>query len=62
MEEVAYMDVVESTKGQHLEALLRYKKWLQRDLGADKWEFKWNFQSGGENNAPQDFPHLRGTP
>ena len=55
MEKVAYMDVVESTKGQHLEALLRYNKWLRQEIGADEWEFKWNFQSGGGNNAPQDF-------
>lgn len=29
MEEVAFWDVTESTKGKHQEGLLRYSKWLQ---------------------------------
>ncbi|WP_248514982.1 tyrosine-type recombinase/integrase [Salinarchaeum laminariae] len=55
MEKVAFEDVVESTKGKRMEALLRYNKWLQHRHGADEWEFKWTFKSGGGNTGPRDF-------
>jgi integrase len=55
MEKVAFWDVTDSTKGKHLEGLLRYSKWLQRKFDRDEWEFQWNFNSGGGNNGPRDF-------
>ncbi|WP_224449683.1 tyrosine-type recombinase/integrase [Haloprofundus salilacus] len=58
MEETAYSDVSDSTKGKQLEMLRRYSKWLQEQHGADKWEFPWTFTSGGGNNAPRDFLSL----
>ncbi|MGQ3327634.1 tyrosine-type recombinase/integrase [Halorubrum sp. FL23] len=55
MEQVAFRDVTESTKGKTLGSLKRYSKWLQHKFNRDEWEFSWNFQSGGNNNAPRDF-------
>jgi len=55
MEEVAFRDVSEATKGKNLEALDRYSKWLTHRYGHDEWEFKWTFQSGGGNTGPRDF-------
>jgi len=55
MEEVAFRDVTESTKGKTLGSLGRYSKWLQHKYNRDEWEFSWNFQSGGGNNGPRDF-------
>ncbi len=55
MEEVAFQDVTESTKGKILGSLRSYSKWLQYKFNRDKWEFNWNFQSGGGNNGPRDF-------
>ena len=50
MEEVAFRDVSESTKGKTCEALLRYSKWLTYQYSRDEWEFEWNFDSGGEDS------------
>lgn len=55
MEEVAYRDVTESTKGKTREALLRYSKWLQHKFDREEWGFDWNFDSGGSNVGPRDF-------
>jgi integrase len=55
MDEVAFWDVVDSTKGKQMEALLRYSKWLQRKFNRDEWEFEWTFPSGGGNSGPRDF-------
>ncbi|WP_199725573.1 site-specific integrase [Haloarcula sp. Atlit-7R] len=55
MDEVALRDVSDSTKGKALEMLRRYSAWLQRRHGREEWEFSWEFQSGGDNNAPRDF-------
>jgi integrase len=55
MEEVAFWDVTEATKGKQMEALLRYSTWLQRKFNRDEWEFDWTFQSGGGNTGPRDF-------
>ena len=55
MNEVAFWDVADSTKGKKMEALLRYSKWLQRAFNHDEWEFEWTFQSGGGNSGPRDF-------
>jgi integrase len=55
MEEVAFRDVTEATKGKIREALLRYSKWIHHKFGRDEWEFEWNFDSGGGNVGPRDF-------
>jgi integrase len=55
MEEVAFRDVTEGTKGKILEALLRYSKWLKHHYGQEPWEFEWNFSSSGSNSGPRDF-------
>lgn len=55
MEEVAFRDVTESTKGKIMEALLRYSKWLEYRYGEGSWEFKWTFSSGGSSAGPRDF-------
>jgi len=55
MQEVAFRDVTEATKGKIMEALLRYSKWLSNRQGRTEWEFEWAFQSGGGNNGPRDF-------
>ena len=55
MEEVAFRDVTEATKGKIMEALLRYSRWLSNHQGREEWEFDWAFQSGGGNNGPRDF-------
>jgi integrase len=55
MEEVAFRDVTESTKGKIMEALLRYSKWLNYKFDRDEWEFSWTFQSGGSNEGFRDF-------
>jgi len=55
MEEVAFRDVAEGTKGKIQESLLRYSKWLQRKFGDEAWEFEWSFKSGGSNSGPRDF-------
>ncbi len=55
MDEVAFRDVTESTKGKILEALLRYSKWLEYRYDEERWEFDWSFNSGGGNTGPRDF-------
>jgi integrase len=55
MEDVAFRDISNSTKGKVMEALMRYSAWLSRRFDADEWEFSWTFQSGGNNTAPKDF-------
>jgi len=55
MNQVAFWDVADSTKGKKMEALLRYSKWLQRTFNHGEWEFEWTFQSGGGNSGPRDF-------
>lgn len=39
MEEVAFRDVTESTKGKTMGSLGRYSKWLQHKYNRNEWEF-----------------------
>lgn len=55
MEEVAYRDVTEGTKGKIQESLLRYSTWLQKKFDRPEWEFDWAFDSSGGNAGPRDF-------
>lgn len=55
MREVALSDVSDSTKGKKLEMLRRYSAWLNDRHGIEKWEFDWQFTSGGGNSGPRDF-------
>jgi integrase len=54
MEEVAYSDKSQPTKGKIEEMLLRYFRWLARDQGVDEWEPNFSFESRG-TSQPRDF-------
>lgn len=54
LEEVAYSDRSQATKGKIEEMLRRYNRWLQHKYGADEWEPEFSFESSG-GGAPRDF-------
>jgi integrase len=56
LEEVAFSDKSQTSKGKIQEALRRYSSWLQHKYGQDAWEFEWAFDGSGQSSAqPQDF-------
>ena len=54
LQEVAYDDLAQASKGKVEEMLKRYFRWLNHHHGVDEWEPDFSFQSGG-NSAPRDF-------
>lgn len=54
LQEVAYGDRAQASKGKIEEMLKRYFRWLNQNQGVDDWEPDFSFQSGG-NSAPRDF-------
>jgi len=54
MQEVAYSDNAQSTKGKIEEMLKRYFRWLSQKYGSSKWEPTFSFESGGISQ-PRDF-------
>jgi integrase len=55
LDEVAFSDRSQSTKGKIQEALGRYSRWLGYRYGADEWEFEYSFDGSGSNDHPADF-------
>ncbi|MFC6755892.1 MULTISPECIES: tyrosine-type recombinase/integrase [Haloarcula] len=54
LQETAYNDMAQATKGKVEEMLRRYYRWLQHKYGHSEWEPEFSFQSSG-SNAPRDF-------
>lgn len=54
LEEIAYSDRSQATKGKLEEMLRRYYRWFQHKFGADEWEPEYKFESSG-GGAPRDF-------
>ncbi|QSG07553.1 tyrosine-type recombinase/integrase [Halapricum desulfuricans] len=54
MQEVAYSDNAQSTKGKIEEMLKRYFRWLAQKYGSSEWEPTFSFESGG-TSKPRDF-------
>ncbi|MWG33891.1 tyrosine-type recombinase/integrase [Halomarina oriensis] len=55
IEDVAFSDRSQSTKGKIQEALGRYSRWLSYKYGMDEWEFSYSFDGSGSNDHPADF-------
>ena len=55
MEEVAYSDRGQSSKGKIEEMLKQYTRWLPQQYGTDEWELNFTFESG-RNSAPRELP------
>lgn len=54
LEEVAYSDRSQATKGKIEEMLRRYYRWLEHKYGHEEWEPEFTFESSG-GGAPRDF-------
>jgi integrase len=54
MEEAAYSDKAQATKGKREEMLKRYFRWLNQTHGVDEWEPNFSFESHG-SSQPRDF-------
>lgn len=54
MQDVAYSDRAQSSKGKIEEMLKRYTRWVSLEYGTDEWEPNFSFDSGG-GSAPRDF-------
>lgn len=54
LEEVAYSDRAQATKGKIEEMLRRYYRWQEHKWGTDEWEPQYSFESSG-GDAPRDF-------
>lgn len=55
LEELAFGDKGQTTKGKLQEGIRHLNKWLQHQRGFDEWEFEYSFNSSGNNNQPSDF-------
>ena len=55
IEEIAFSDRSQPTKGKIQEALGRYSRWLGYKYGMDEWEFSFSFDGSGSNDHPADF-------
>lgn len=55
IQDIAFSDRAQSTKGKIEEGLMRYSKWLGHYQGIDEWEFDYTFTSSGGNSHPADF-------
>jgi integrase len=54
LEEIAYSDRSQATKGKIEEMLRRYYRWIGHKYGTDEWEPEFSFESSG-GGAPRDF-------
>ncbi|MFC6733057.1 site-specific integrase [Haladaptatus sp. DYSN1] len=54
LQEVAYSDRAQASKGKIEEMLKRYFRWLAHKYGKDEWEAQFSFQSSGDGQ-PRDF-------
>lgn len=54
LQEVAYDDLAQSTKGKIEETLKRYYRWIAQKFNRAEWEPEFAFQSGG-GPQPGDF-------